>query len=120
MEIIDFLYQCTPSQKAIVKYLHDEMTNLPGIELRMRYKLPFYYRRSWVCYMNPLKSGGVELCFTKGYLLSNAHGLLSANGRTMISGVVYNSVGDIDLGDFLDTFHEALIIDEDTAPKKRR
>jgi hypothetical protein len=95
------------------------MMEVPGVTLKWRYKLPFFYRHSWICYLNPLKSGGVELCFTKGYLLSNFNGLLSANGRSMISGVEYANIEEIDRESLMDTFHEALILDQNTASKKR-
>jgi hypothetical protein len=36
---------------------------VPGMECKMRFKIPFFYRRKWIAYMNPQKKGGIELVF---------------------------------------------------------
>ncbi len=119
MEINEFLEGLSPSQKAIMQFLDQEIISLPGIELKSRYKLPFYYRYSWICYLNPLKAGGVELCFTRGYLMRNDSGLLDAKGRAMILGITYSDISEIDVPSLREIVHEAIRIDKEIMEKKR-
>ena len=76
-----FMLRYEGSQKDIMQYLHSIMASLPGVTGKISYKLPFYYRKSWLCYLNPTKDGKVEFAFTRGNELSNIQGILESKGR---------------------------------------
>ena len=59
----------------------------PAIHSKLRYNIPFYYLHSWFCYINPLKTGGVEWCFIHGKKLDDPGGLLNSKERKMIAGI---------------------------------
>lgn len=98
-------------------------TSFPGIVMRERYKLPFYFGRSWICYLNPQKKGGIELAFTRGNELEDVSGLLRFRGRKQIAGVVFEKAADIPEEHVRSLFTEACALDRAvpyTHPGKRR
>lgn len=98
-------------QRGILEYLHQLLMAHPEVTCKIRYKIPFYNRKSWVCYTNP-RDGGIELAFIQGAELSNEQGLLQARGRKMVTGVVFHSLGDIPEAALLEVIQEALLLDE--------
>jgi hypothetical protein len=113
MQISDFEHIFNEEQMPVALALHHFLSDLPGIELKERYKIPFYYRRSWVCYLNPIKKGGVEIVFIYGNKLSNGAGLLSGEGRKQVMGVIYRNLAAIEEESLRETIHEALLLDEE-------
>ena len=63
---LNFIYNHEGPQRAIMLYLHELLVNEMGLEAKLRYKIPFYYRKSWICYLNPVKPDSIELAFTRG------------------------------------------------------
>jgi hypothetical protein len=98
-------------QRSILEYLHQLLMAHPEVTCQIRYKIPFYSRRKWVCYANP-RDGGIELAFIQGAELSNEQGLLQARGRKMVTGAVFQSVDDIPEAALLEVIQEALLLDE--------
>ncbi len=113
MDISNFTDHLSEQQRAVMQILDAEIFRLPGIELKKRYHLPFYYGLSWICYINPLKAGGVELCFTRGVHLSNANGFLESRGRKLILGVTVTSPEEIDNERLRETLYEAYLLDRE-------
>lgn len=112
----------TPAQSALMELLHREICGLPGIVMKERYKLPFYYGRSWICYLNPIKKEGIELAFTRGNELSNPHGILEHRSRKQIAGIICMDIKNLPLDFIRDTLFEAIELDRSTPyrhPAKR-
>lgn len=112
MQIKEYIYSLTAKQAAIVQCLHDLIIENPSIDLKQRWILPFYYRKSWICYFNILKNGNVEWRFTRGNELRNASQCLDASGRKQIYRVNFESVNDIDLLMAKVHLQEAILLDE--------
>jgi len=93
--IQDFIYELENNQRDIMQYLHDLMLTFPDLTGKIRYKVPFYYRKSWMYYMNPQKEDTVELCFLRGNELSNVQDLLDFKDRKQVGGITFASVQDI-------------------------
>jgi hypothetical protein len=115
-----FIASQEPQQQEMLYFLHAFMTQFPGVTAKLRYKIPFYYRHSWLCYLNPKKGGAVELAFIRGNLLSNAQGLLQAHDRKMVRGITFSSLSDIPEGVLNEIFQEALLLDEELAADRRK
>jgi hypothetical protein len=111
-EVEDYIYGFEGDTLEVMKYLHDLMMDQPGIQCKMAFKLPVYYRSSWICYMNPLKKGGIEFVFTRGKELSNSQGILEARGRKEVSGIRLQSTDDIPLESLTGVIQEAILLDE--------
>lgn len=122
MSCLEYIEARDGEQQRILLVLHELITSLPQVTDKIRYKIPFYDRKSWVCYLNPLKEGGVELCFLHGNELSNEQGLLDFKGRKQVAGISYFAVSDIREEPLLEILQEALLLDEEhsSVAKKKK
>jgi len=111
--------QAEPTQ-SLLWYLHELLLSYPEVTAKIRYNIPFYYRKSWICYLNPLKTGGVELAFTRGNELSNAQGLLQFNGRKQVAGVAFAKKEDISDEVLHEILQEALLLDAEVPYASKR
>jgi len=107
-----FISGLNPNQKAIVGRLHALLIDYPGVHVKERYKLPFYYRHSWISYVNPIGAKGVELCFLKGSEMSNFDGALKSKNRNMVAGITILHSNEINFESISIHFREALIFDK--------
>ena len=119
MELSDFNLNISDNQYEIMNRLDKLFRDIPGIELQKRFKIPFYYRHSWIAYLNPIKKDGIELCFIYGNEMSNHDGKLDAKKRKQISGISFYDILDINPDPVLDHFHEALILDEEKSNSRK-
>jgi hypothetical protein len=110
--IEDFIYQYDGDQKAIMLYFHKLLVEEFDLTPKLTYNLPFYYRKSWICYLFPTKKGAIELAFTRGNELSNEQGLLKTKGRKQVSSIDFNSIKDIPEDMVRMVLHEAILLDE--------
>jgi len=116
-----FILEKEGHQKAVLQFLNDLMISTPEVTSKIRYKIPFYYRKSWICYLNPIKKPiGVELVFIRGNELSNEQGLLDAKGRKQVAGVTFEKVEDIPVDPLLEVIQEAIWLDETTPYASKR
>ena len=108
----DFIYNYEGQQQAILQATHDWLSKELDLTSKLRYKIPFYYRKSWVCYLNPGKKAGVELSFTRGNELSNAQGLLESKGRKQVFSITLMELSEIPWATLNEVVQEALLLDE--------
>ncbi len=115
-----FILEKEGEQQKILDRLHNLLSSFPEITSKIRYKIPFYYHKSWICYLNPTKDGGIELAFTRGNELSNEQGLLDSKGRKQVYGISFHSSREIDEDLVAEVFQEALILDEEIPYASKR
>ena len=99
-------------QKKIMTYLHYQLVQEYDLMAKIRFNIPMYYQSKWVCYLNPLKSDGVELVFMKGYQLSNEQDILDRKGRKQVAGISLYDARCIPMSKIHEIIHEALILDQ--------
>lgn len=116
----EFIHSFDGDQREIMLLISRLLLEQPGVTGKMTYKIPFFYRRSWLCYLNPLKDGGVEFAFTRGSELSNNSGILSANGRKQVMGAVFYQINEIPVEAVRENIHEAILLDEQKPYNVRR
>ena len=64
----EFIYRQPKAIREVLDFLNEYIPSLdPEIRTTIKWKVPYYMRRKSMCYMNVLKSGGVELNFIRGY-----------------------------------------------------
>ena len=102
-----------------MRVLHELMTSFPTVSSKIRYTVPFYGQHTWICYLNPQKKGGVEMCFVRARALSNAQGLLDFKDRSAVAGVFFETVKDIPMELLTELVIEALLVDEDWRNARR-
>lgn len=111
-EVEAYIYSYEGDTLEVMKYLHDLMMGQPGIGCRISFKIPVYFRNSWICYISPLKKGGIEFVFTRGRELSNEQGILEARGRKEVAGIRLKNMDDMPHEPLLEVIQEAIILDE--------
>ncbi|MEE9432004.1 MAG: DUF1801 domain-containing protein [Melioribacteraceae bacterium] len=100
------------NQNEVLQYFHNLMMSFPEIVSKIRYQIPFYYRKSWICYLNPTKNNEVEFAFTRGNELSNEQGLLESKGRKQVYSITFPNVKEIRKEKILEIIQEAILLDE--------
>lgn len=109
-----------PPQRALLLALHHLLLTYPGIKPKIRYGLPFYDQHKWVCYLNPLKKGGVELCFTRANEMPEIANLLNKKNRSQIAGIDIVELNDNLLSIIDSAMLCALQLDKLTATNKKK
>lgn len=116
---LDYIYQREGNQQEIMLFLHDLITSYPLVVGKIRYKIPVYYRKRWICYLNPVKNDQVELAFTRANELSNEQGLLNFRDRKLVAGVIFAKIEDIPTEVLQEIFQEALLLDDEGKVNKQ-
>jgi len=116
----DFIYTCEGDQRAIMLYFHELLTEELNLTSKIRYKIPFYYGLSWICYLNPIKNNRVEFAFVRGNELSNDQGILNNKGRKQVYSIEFGKLSEIPKGQINEIIQEALLLDETTPYKSKR
>lgn len=110
--VVSFINRHGGQQREIMLTLYRLLSDQPGVIAKIAFGIPFFYRKSWICYLNPKKSGGIELVFTRGNELSDHSGLLKAGNRKLVRGVMFKSLKDIPFDEINEIIQEALVLDE--------
>lgn len=108
----DYIYRHEGGQRELLLHLHYLLAEELKLEAKIRYKIPFYYNHSWICYLNADKAGGVELAFTRGNELSNEQGLLDPKGRKQVMSILITQTEQINDPVLHEVLHEAILLDE--------
>ena len=99
-------------QRAISSFLHQHIKFKHELVSKIQWKIPTYYQRHLICYLNPIKRNGIELAFFRGTKLSNEQGLLAHKGRKLVAGIDIYNVEEIELELIDQIINEALILDQ--------
>jgi len=119
-EVEDFIYQYEDNQRKVMLFLHNWLTQELGLTEKMRFKIPFYYGKSWICYMNPTKKETIEFAFVRGNELSNEQGLLDSKGRKQVYSVEFKQVKDIPQQTLNEIIQEGILLDETIPYESKR
>ncbi len=116
----DFLSKQSEEVVTIIEELSTVFIDYPDVEMKMRYRIPFYFRKSWICYLNPLKSGGVELAFLRAMELEHLWHLLDFKDRSQVAGIELKVDSSLDLELINELFAEAYHLDDTVAYQSKR
>ena len=121
-----FLDACSANEQQICLRIRELiLQNFPTLKETWAYGAPFYKGRRRICFLYPASlpySGlkeGVNFGFTRGNLLSNEQGLLFLGERKEVAYISVLTQKDVREDLFLEILHEAVILDEVSALKKR-
>ncbi len=94
--------------------LRNEIGTYPTTKILKKFNLPFFYGNTWICYLNFIKkSEEIELCFVRAKELPSKE-LLNFKERTMVAGLSYQTVAEIDMGILKLLLQEAIALDMET------
>lgn len=119
-DVEEYIAGFEADQKAIMEFFHLLLKTELNLLGKIRYQIPFYYQKSWICYLNPLKDGRIELAFLRGNELSDVQQLLSFNGRKQVAGIAFRSMEEIPVEKIMEIIHEALLLDTKIPYKSKR
>jgi hypothetical protein len=111
-EVENYIYCFDDSQREILLYLHKLLSVELNLTDKLRYKIPFYYRKSWICYLNPTKNNTIEFAFVRGNELSNSQGLLDSKGRKQVLSIELSKPFEIPIKELTEIIQEAILLDE--------
>jgi hypothetical protein len=116
ISVDDFIDHQQPHMQQLMQKLRGLILNThPKTIEHLEINIPMFKVKQDVCYfgkIHPIK--GLEVCFLRGFQLSNDQGLLEAKGRKYIHGITFANSNDLKSKEvaFLEILNEALILDE--------
>lgn len=111
-DVENFMYQFQENQRDVMLYFHHLLATNLNLTPKLRFKIPFYYGKSWICYLNPTKNNNIEFAFLRGNELSNFQGLLENKGRKQVYSIEFEKVSDIPHSTINEMIQEAILLDE--------
>ena len=106
----DYIYKAKSPAKEIMDFLHGHFIR-KGLRAKISYGLPFYSAKKWICYCNPQKSGGIELCFTEADKFEDPTGLLQIRDRKRMKGIYLKSLETLPIEALEQILEVALSVD---------
>lgn len=113
MNVEIYIDELEGEQKLIASVIHDIIMTYPEVTNKIRYKIPFYYRKSWICYINPIKKDGIELCFLRANELSNENGILDFKKRKQVAGISIYDHKKLNTDIINEVLTEAIVLDDE-------
>ncbi len=96
-ELIDYADHWNSDQSAMIRLVHELWLDLPGVTGKLRYKIPFYYRTTWMAYTQAAAGGGVEIAFIRGKDLIGLGHNLDFKCRKQIAGITFYNLKQMDI-----------------------
>ena len=91
--------------------MHSFLSEYDNVKACFKYKIPFYSIFKPICYINPLKSSGVEVVFWNALKMKNSLPLLDQKTRKLMVEITYRTIDKVNF-ELLDTMiREAISID---------
>jgi hypothetical protein len=116
LDIDDYIESKDNSLKPLLVHIRKViMLAHPNIREQISWSLPFFYCFDYLCYMSvSKKTKGLEVCFVKGFHLSNESGLLDAKDRKLVQGITFTSLADYEEKEeaFMEILQEAILFNE--------
>ena len=119
-KVEDYIYSFEGGQLEVLLYFHDLLTSFQTVTSKIRFKIPFYYQNTWVCYLNPVKPNKIAICFLRGYEMSNEQDILESKGRKQVLSAEFASVDEISKKLMSEIINEALFLDETVPYQPKR
>ena len=104
----------------IIEYFHHLFTDQYELDASMKYGVPFYTLKSWICYLNPIKGNAVELAFTRGIELINHEELLNFKGRKQVGGFDIHDLNQKQIEQIEMVLQDAIILDMEVPYASKR
>jgi hypothetical protein len=111
-EVEDYIYNLEDSQREVMLYIHKLLSVELNLTGKIRFKIPFYFGRTWICYLNPTKNKGIDFAFIRGNELSNEQGLLSSKRRKQVMSIELTALSEIPAKELTEIIQEAILLDE--------
>lgn len=111
-EIEEFINKYTGVQREILNFMHHWLVTEFKLTPKIKFKLPFYYGKSWICFLSPTKIETVDFSFIRGDELLNPSGILEHRGRKMVSSFEIVNLENIPFESLNQIIFEAIELDK--------
>ena len=111
-EVEDYILNQVQSKKDILLYFHNIFIERYRLKPKITYKIPMYYGKKCIVYLNADNRAGVDLAFIEGYQLKKDFGILERKNRKMVKSIEFNSIEKIYEEKVLRLLEEAISIDQ--------
>ncbi|MDF1698807.1 MAG: DUF5655 domain-containing protein [Saprospiraceae bacterium] len=93
-----YIYSKPPDLRDLLDFLNVYILAFnEGFNVSLKWSVPYYKLNNLLCYVNVVKGNKVELNFSKASLFQEElKGILEFRGRTVIGGVGYRSLEDVE------------------------
>ena len=94
----DYIYSKPEPIKDIMIHVHMMSKKIEGVDVAIKWSLPMYmFGKKHLWYMNPLKTGGLELVFIRSDLFTpEDQALLQKKSRKRMYGMTIRDIEDLD------------------------
>lgn len=122
MDFYSVILKYTENQQKIFEFYNDLFLSYDNIKYKTRYKIPFYYGETWICYLSPKGEVGVELCFLRPIDMKLSVDNLDYKDRKQIAGITIVDLDQKQIRVIKEIFEEAIFVDETIkyTPKNNR
>jgi hypothetical protein len=96
LTIIDYIYAKKDDLHELLLLLHNFINEYDDIRADLKWGIPFYSVNKPICYINPLKSKGVEVVFWNGINLKGSLSYLDQKKRKQMDGITYENIASVD------------------------
>ena len=111
-EVEDYLLRLKGDERDTMIFLHEFFLERYQLTPKIKYGIPFYFGKKWVCYLNPIKSGGVDLTFLRGFKMHGFDHVLEQRGRKMVKSLPITNLNSLEVNLLEDLMAHALQIDK--------
>ena len=122
MAVQNYILQQPSPHREIMTILRSWILDLgPHTSEKISYTVPYFYFFGQVCYLHP-DTDSVELCFAKGYHLSDEQKILQSKGRKQVRSITFHSVAETEEWEqeVRRLLNEAAILNEYQFKKRKR
>jgi hypothetical protein len=120
VEVEDYIYNYEGVQQDLLLYMHQLLLEEFNLTEKIRFKIPFYYQKSWICFLSATKNNSIELGFLRGNELSNAQDLLDSKGRKQVYSIEFTKRSEIPMIAIREILQEAVLLDENVPYASKR
>jgi len=107
-----YIFEQPSPKKEMLDYLHHLILGADDLQPKLSYRIPFYYRKSWVCYLNATNKTGVEFALCRANELASDFDILSFGKRAQVASVEFHTLEEIPEQELLECLQAAIELDE--------
>ena len=112
ISVDDFMSRLPENHKPLLYHIRATIMNAdPQMREKISFNTIFFTCVDLVAYVGKVRKDNFEICFAKGVLLSNEHGILDLKDRKLAAGVTFEGWDDYKEKEeaFLESLHEAIL-----------
>lgn len=112
MDFFSVISKYSEKQRKLFEFYNELFLSYDNIKYKTRYKIPFYYGKTWICYLSPKEKDEIELCFLRPIDMRFSIDKLDFKNRKQIAGITITEINKSQVSLIKEIFEEAIFVDE--------